>query len=486
LPQRPNILVFMTDQQHHATIEADSPLPMRNVLTLAERGLRLNRAFTPCPQCTPARASMMTGLYPHRHKLLTNSHSALSQRDALPPGIPTLGDVFREAGYRTACVGKWHVGLNSPADHGFEVPAAPRAKPKQATLTDQVMPIGEAAGPRPLAATSDQPAEQTGPFVVADDLVQLLEQHHAGGDSRPLFAFASCTPPHVPWYPPEPYASMVDPASLEEPASYRDDLSDKPLTYRHHTGINFANVGGNWSEFAKAKAKYFGVCRLIDDAFGRVLEALDRLNMAGNTLVVFTTDHGEMLGAHGLVGKNELACEELIRIPMVMAGPGIEPGATDVPVTLCDLFATFMAAAGIGDEPPADSRDFSALFTSTGRDELQTRPFEPVIIQHHGTSHLNAIRAIRTDKWKYTYRPHEIHELYDIENDPDELRNLIDDPALSDTLRELRFELLAWLRQRKDILFKGVASTFVHLYGWETVSQSAAYQDHPVGQAGRG
>ncbi len=451
---RPNILVFMTDQQHHATIGPDSLGATPNLNRLIAEGVRFENAFCPSPICTPSRSSFQTGVFPHQHKHIHNIHVGknLHINEDFPENTILLGEALQRAGYRTGYIGKWDSGLKkSPLDYGYEIYDHNPYGDRSYAAVHQRQHVRIPYEPNPkqslLSAETDEAPQDSGPFRVARKTVEVLKQWTATQD-RPFYLFASTLQPHVPWHCPESYAGKVDPASLPEPPSFRDDFHGRPLSYRRlYNGNNYCCPGLPWPEMARAISHYHGVISLIDDAFGLIVRTLEECGVLDNTLIVFTSDHGEFMGAHGLIGKNASLLEDIVRVPLVVSWPNrFKPAVRKEFVHLTDLFATIVSLAGADVPVPAVSRNMTPLLEGGCPAAFPDVAF----FEHHGSGSLTTVRGIRTNRMKYVYRPAEMDELYDLVNDPFEIHNLIDDPQYADALRGLKHQLLQWMQDTAD------------------------------------
>ncbi len=459
---RPNFLVFMSDQQLYSTVDAGSPCPTPNVGRLAERGVRFTHAFTPSPVCTPARANFLTGLEVHEHRLTHVNHANYHVVDDLADGVVTFAHVLSAAGYRCGYVGKWHVCRNKgPADRGFgefENAWDPRTA-RWPELSDEISPpvavtrgpgITPPAGKQPevnLAAVSSLPAEEGEAFKRAAAARDMLRRYAGAGG--PFCIYANVAAPHVPWLVPQGFAGRVDPGSVKLPESFGDDLADKPDPFRrHYNTFNFCPIEDR-ATARRALARYYEYTSVADAAFGLVLDELDRLGLAESTVVLYTSDHGEMAGAHGLFGKDDLLCDEVIRVPFVASWPGrFDTGARGEFVSLTDWFATICELAGARPEnPPRWSRSLVPLLE--GRSDPESFPPE-AFVQHFGNLEFNTVRCLRTDRWKYVWWANSSDELYDIEKDPFERRNLAADPAHREALVNMRDRLAARMAATRD------------------------------------
>jgi arylsulfatase A-like enzyme len=374
-----------------------------------------------------------------------NTHGT-DQEDYTIRGLETIGSALAAEGYKTVYAGKWHVGKTPPEEHGFQEILEPRAAGAKGTNSD-IVTITDRRGEEVLSATAGYPAEDAFVHRLAGSVNEWLERPEAG--EQPFLLMACCHEPHVPWVVPEPYASMYDPDSLPEWDSYGDSFHNKPLTYtKHYTKVNFCRLQNDWPRMARALAKYYGAVTMVDDAFGAILDKLEERGLMDDTIILFTSDHGELLGRHGLIGKNELALDDIIHIPFVFYSKGrFVPGSCDSFIQLCDVFNTVMELAGAKLRPQLDSRSLVPYLQ--GRPD-QADERDSVVIQHGGTTFPNAIRAIRNRTHKYVFRPHELDEFYDLTVDPSERINRINDPHYRQAVELMREQLLDWAEKTND------------------------------------
>lgn len=454
---RPDIIVFMTDQQHCRTVGNKSICKTPNLNALLGKGTFFDNAFCPTPICTPSRASCQTGLLPHQHRLVHNTHRNYHILEDLPDGSKTLGSVFSNAGYQTGYAGKWHVGKKkTPLDFGYNHFPQTRQHKADAKSYDDPVFVPGTSGKSIISAVSKTRKEDTEPFIVAeaaDSLIKDFSSH-----KEPFFLFVSTLSPHVPWICPEEYASLYDPGKIIVPGSYGRKMSGKPYSYEHHyNGHNDCRLFDDWKSVAKSIARYYGICTLIDDAFGALLESLRKNGRYDNTWIIFTSDHGEMLGGHGMIGKGEYLLDDLIRIPLGIKAPEGMPCRrhADEFVGLTDIFATLADAAGIKTEIPASSRSLLPLIGKPGSKEIFP---DEIVTEHHGSMFFNTVRALSTAEFKYVFRAHEEDELYDLKKDPEEIHNLVSDGNYSQVLLRMRKRLVEKMEESGDMAARGAAS----------------------------
>ncbi len=442
-------LIFMSDQQHAATCAPGTLVRTPHLSALAARGTTFHQAYCPTPVCTPARASCQTGLLPHQHELVHNTGKRVALVHELPARIPTLGDRMRQAGCRTAYVGKWHVGVQEGPDRrgydSYDTGQGNHDPQAAAPPLRDVLRIPGEGWRSVVAQTAAIDPSQTEPMQIAaaarTRLRALLAQ------PQPFLLFVSTVSPHVPWRCPESIAAHYRPQDIPRPASYDDPLPTTPTCYRRQLNMhNDTPVQGRWPEVAAALACYLGMCELVDHALGLLLNTLAESERGAQVGVMFMSDHGEMMGRHGRIGKGAYLYDDIIRIPLIVAPPG---GAalrqSQQMVSLCDVLATCLDGVADPADLPPTSRSLLPLTrdaAARGRDHL--------LLQHYGAGFHDCIRGLRTRRWKYVYRPNDQDELFDLERDPDERTNLALQPEHAVDLRALREQLVQQMQAVDD------------------------------------
>ena len=444
----PNLLFLITDQQRADTVEPGTPCSTPNIDTLAAAGTRFARCYAPNPICSPTRASLMTGLLPHSHGMVDTTHAVESYRAELKPGLLFWSQVLQAAGYHTAYFGKWHIERTNRLEaFGFETYDVAKYQQKLG-LVEQTAPLRlrgvvKHKGYRDflLYGVTEAPVENTPEYGLYSDGIQFLERAAREPD-RPWALFISTEAPHDPYVVPETYYRRYDPAGIPRPPSFDDDLADRPAIYRRMQGV-WRDL--SWSQFAEAIACYYAFCSLIDDQVGRIVAALRRLELEANTLIVFTSDHGDYMGAHRLMLKGIPAFDDVYRIPLVMKGPGIPAGRQiNQIVTLLDLAPTLVALT-TGREFAGHGRSLIPLWQSK-------RPDWPseALAECHGQRFYYTQRIIWRDNYKYIFNGFDEDELYDLTVDPFEMRNLAQDPAFRAILETLASRMWEIMRETGD------------------------------------
>lgn len=458
MTERPNILLFVSDQQQWQTVCGRGPARSPHVDRLAAEGLRFERPYATVALCCPSRAALISGQYPWHNGVLNQVHVPERTRADMAPDVRTYSQHLRDAGYRLGYTGKWHASWErTPLDFGFHDVLAPHGYnpatlravglPPERSSTDRNAIDVECSvtwpgdTPHPFYGINHAPEETTDAHVTTSAGLDLLERYSAAGQARPWFITINVTEPHDPYIPLAGYAAHYDPADVALPASWADTFVDKPYMNRRDAGLW---AGLSEEQVRAAIARYWAYCEQVDAQFGRVLAALDRTGQAENTLVVYTSDHGDLAGAHRQFIKGWQPYEETYRVPLVMRWPAAiaAGGVCDRLVQLHDLAHTFVDLAGAAPIVPADGRSLRPLL----RDPRGAAWEDVAFCCYYGGEFLYTQRMVITPRHKYVFNGFDRDELYDLERDPHELRNVADDPAygaVADDLRGLLYQRMA-------------------------------------------
>lgn len=446
MTQRPNILLLHSDQHRYdcVGVHGHPLLETPHLDRLAAEGTRFSHAFCPIPVCIPTRNSLIYGVWPTKHLAIANwgTEAPFPARQDLP-AWPAL---LAEAGYRLSLVGKWHVHpTRGPEAFGFHryVPLEEYRDWRVAQGLSRYLTENRYFGCTDREARPDQTQLAWG----ADRVIELL-QESAG---QQPFLIAWCTEePHLPSQPPEPYASLYPPERIPPWPSFPDPLVGKPYIQaqqRRTWGVD----GWSWERWAPIVSRYLGVVRLLDDQIGRILAALDDLGLTDNTLVIYTTDHGDMCGGHGMIDKHYVMYDDVTHVPLMLRWPGrVAAGAVcDAFVShSVDLAATLCDVAGIPAPKTFQGHSLMPLLagdSSGARDDIYATYFG----NQFG---LYSQRMVRDARWKYVYNATAEDELYDLDADPGEIHNRAPDPGSANELARLRQRLVAWMKATDDPL----------------------------------
>jgi arylsulfatase A-like enzyme len=471
-----NILFLMTDQHSVSTLGAyGNPVVRTPALDrLAATGTRFAQAFTPTAICTPARASLLTGAAPFRHKLLANYERNVGYLEDLAGDQVTFAGALDRAGWQLGLAGKWHGGVRrTAASYGFQGPTLngwhnPVDHPDYlAYLARHRLPpygiTGKIRGVMPngspgnlMAARLRQPAEATFEHYLADAAIEMMARFAA--DGRPFFLAAHFFGPHLPYIVPDEFFDLYDPGLVELPPSVAETFEHKPpVQWNYSAHWAYDTLDEDTSR--KLIAVYWGYVTLIDRELGRILDAADQLGLTGSTAVMMTADHGEFTGAHRLHDKGPAMYDEIYRIPALIRVPGAPAGQVrEEFVTLMDFTATILDLAGL---PTADAVDGRSLLPLVSGERRPRPPWrETMLAEFHGHHFPYPQRMLRTRTHKLVVNPESCNELYDLVRDPDELVNRIGDPDCAGVRQQLMAGLYRQLRDRGDNFYHWMTSMF--------------------------
>lgn len=448
-----NILMVVCDQERYDLLGSNGGnlCFTPNLDLFAAESLRFTQAYTPTGICSPTRASMLTGVYPHTHGMMNNCHGDDALQTELPPDFMTYPKYLNQHGYRLGYVGKWHVGKHlGPESQGFhdvygeayDVAAATGAlavkNPRYVQFAHDTM----------LASgILDGPIEQTESHVLADATIDLLHQYRHL--NQPFFLRLDFPGPHHPYVAPAQYASQYDPQTIPPWPNFPDPFSKKPPNHArqlNHRGVEH----WSWADWQPLVALYFAAMTHIDAEIGRVLATVKELGLWDETLIIHTADHGDMTGSHGMFNKGPQMYEEVYHIPLLIRDPKRTKPSTisQAMVRSMDLMPTLLEYAGIAVPDGLQARSFLSLLSEPDKDFLPE-----IFAEYHGDEWgLYSARMIKTKEHKFVYNPQANDELYDLSKDPYELHNVIDEPCYQDIRLDLERRLSHYLQETKDPL----------------------------------
>ena len=429
-----NLLIIMSDEHQARALGSagHSIVQTPNLDALAARGLRFTRACTPSPICVPARASFATGRHVHELRLWDNAMPYAGQ-------VPGWGHALQAAGVPVESIGKLHYRrAGDPA--GFDTEHIPMMvaggvgmvwasirREGERVVRDERM-LGEYIGPGESDYTRYDEA------VTARAERWLAER---AGTGRPWCLFVGFVAPHFPLVVPRSWFDLY-PADRLPPVKLhpRDGHPRHPWVEAQNAFSDTESRFSDEAERLAAMSSYYGLCSFLDHNVGRVLKALEDAGAGGTTTVVYTSDHGDNVGARGLWGKSNLY-EEAAAVPLIMAGPGIGPGVCKTPVSLIDLSETVIEHFGTrlaGERPGRSLRAIAAQVVDHDR---------AVFSEYHAAGAVSGAFMLRTGRWKYIHYVGFEPELFDLEADREETTSLAADPVFADVVESLDGRLRA-------------------------------------------
>lgn len=491
--KRPNILLITSDQQHYNTIGAfNSEISTPNLDRLVKEGTTFSRAYCPNPTCTPTRASIITGQYP-------SQHGAWTLGTKLPESVQTIGDILLDNNYRTSLIGKAHFQplrgneefpsieaypLSNDLDfwrefdqefYGFEHVELARNHTVEFLVGQHYAIWMEENGLdnwrdyfQPPVGNLDSDQKRTWPIPeeyhydkwIADRTNAMLEEYKRSGDN--FFMWASFLDPHPPYFVPEPWDTMYDPDEItvsgmvagehdKNPPHFKLTQERSPDFSKYHEdgqgahGLHSHHIDRD--ELKKDVATYYGMISLMDKYIGKILDKLEELDLAEDTIVIFTTDHGHFIGQHGLIAKGPFHYEDMIRVPLIVRYPDMIPSGriSEAMQSLVDLAPTMLSFLNLPIPRTMTGVDQSDVWRSK-----KDRARDHIVCENHHQPTTVHLKTYVDKRYKITvYYNQEYGELFDLKEDPNEVNNLWDDPEYEDLKSELLLKFL-WAEMGKE------------------------------------
>ena len=432
---KPNILIFMVDQLN-GTLFPDGPadwLHTPNLRALAQRSTRFRNAYTASPLCAPGRASFMSGQLPSATRVYDNAAEFASS-------IPTYAHHLRRAGYQTCLSGKMHF-VGPDQLHGFEERLTTDIYPPDFGWTPDYRKPGERIDwwyHNMGSVTGAGVAEITNQMEYDDEVAyhatRKIYDLGRGHDDRPWCLTVSFTHPHDPYVARRKYWDLYEECEhLLPPVPAMDYEDHDPHSKRIFDANDWRSFDITEEDIRRSRRAYFANISYLDDKIGEVMEALRGTRAEEDTIILFVSDHGDMLGERGLWFKMSFF-EGSARVPLMISAPQMAPGLIETPVSNIDICPTLCDLAGVSMEEVMPWTTGESL-VPLGQGGART---SPVAMEYAAEASYSPMVALRAGRWKYTNCALDPEQLFDLHADPHELTNLADDPAHIDTLERFR------------------------------------------------
>ncbi|WP_414664766.1 sulfatase family protein [Horticoccus sp. 23ND18S-11] len=439
---RPNIILLLPDQMRASAmgVAGNPDVQSPHIDQMAREGIRFKRTYANVPVCCPARAILLTGTYPHVNGMMAND---LRLRES----ETTIAELLRDAGYRTGFVGKWHLD-GGPREPGF-IPPGPRRQGFEFWAAyechhQHFLPYYFRDTPEMILVRKFEPEAS------CDFAVEFIKAQPAG---RPFFLMMQMGPPHDPYGAPDEYMKRYDPEKITPPKSWQPNSEIQParnaIPPRYQRpdlpGGSYVRTGGK-----EEIAAYYAAITAIDDQVGRLLQTLKETGQDENTIILFTSDHGDMLGSHGMRRKRK-PHEESAGVPGIIRWPAKIPAGrvVDTLFSHVDMPATLLGLAGLTVPKHMQGADLSRVArgeTTAGPDAVLLQIFVP----YRPDQITRPWRGVITDRYTYARYENEPWVLFDHQRDPHQMNNLAADPAHARIRGELEARLAALMAAKGD------------------------------------
>lgn len=442
-----NILFISTDQFRYDCVGYAEEYPVKtpNLNMLCKEAVRFRHSYSPLPTCCPARQSLLCGKRAERFGALWNYDQGIPVQTVNRDTFSWAGELKKE-GYMNGYIGKWHVHPElTPLDFGYdEYVSVEQLETRMMERNPGVFYKkgfeGEVS-PYPL---EDSPTHQT-----ADEVIRFIKKY----EGQKWHVKMDFSEPHLPCRPSEPYATMYQDSDVVKWKSFEDKLINKPYIQKQML-FNWDKEQLTWEECREMVKLYYGYITQVDDAIGKVLDFLKKSGHWKDTIIIFTSDHGDMCGDRRMMDKHYVMYDSVVRVPLIIRYPQMKSDGRvcdDLVVNMLDLVPTILEMAGCC--VPEDLDGISLMPIIRKESSCKKRPY--VLSTYNGQQFgLYCQRMIRNKKWKYIWNATDVDELYDMENDPYEMTNLTGDKRYSQILSELRKDMIEELDRVDDFMIK--------------------------------
>lgn len=490
----PNIIFILADHQlfHGHSNLGNNKIKRPYFDSFAKEGTVFKNAYSVCPLCTPARRTMLTGLYPHNHKEIhCNWHQPFTEA--------TYMDILATGGYKNYYYGKWHAGEDTPFEHsctGFCPKGNSYGNPytspeykqylKNNNLPEPTIDIDQnfceayrypdvahgtiykqdkAACNEDMSGTLLSPKETHESFFISSMVCDKIKEISEEKSSEPFSISVNFWAPHQPYFPTKEYLDMYNPDEIQVYPSFNENVKvTKPSIYDYNRYRDMSKdeeliypSAFDWKKWQKVIAHAYAQSTMVDEAAGKILETLKKYGMDKDTIVIWTADHGDALASHG--GNFNKGCylsEEVLRIPMAVRYPDVVPAnkVCDTIVGNVDIAPTIIDAANL---PSPHKMDGVSLIKSANDCHDKKRTY--IVSETYGLFIKHFGRALIKNNIKYIYNMDNQDELYDLAKDPYEMKNLIDSDEYAEVLLELRSDMKDFAHEHNDEFLKSICNT---------------------------
>lgn len=437
--KNPNIILFLADQHRYdcTGYAKKYPVSTPNIDKTGEKGAVFTHAFTPTPVCAPARQAILSGRRPESFGALWNYN--FIKTNTLMPSDSCFPRELAAKGYRNIFIGAWDGSTEPPEKFDLE---------HRHKNSDYAAYIAEK---HPQIEYKNGYFGEKSPLPLSDSRVnwyvdKAVEELQTLSESQnPWFLWLDIVDPHLPCRPSPPFSEMYENAPIPQWDGFGDDFAEKPYIQKQQL-YNWGLESMEWRDWEPTVKHYYSMISQVDDAFGRLCRTVEEMGLSDNTVIIYTSDHGDMCGSHGMIDKHYVLYDDVCRVPLVIKYPGAAEGViADQFVSNClDIAPTIGEIAGF--ELDCHGKSLLPLV----RGEPQARDEYTVSAANGQQFGSYTQRSIRTKKYKYILNLTDTDEFYDLETDPGELKNLINDPQFDPIVAEMRKQLKAELLRCKD------------------------------------
>ena len=441
---KPNIIFLIEDQLQKGVFDRDSGCILPNLHALMEDSVVFDRAYASNAICSPSRASLLTGTLPHVHGMVDCTHTVPAYRAEFDDRLDTLTAALHDEGYHVSYYGKWHIERTHQLEKfGIDAYETEMHIPGfHVTMEDWVTLQTPGYSDKMVCGVFAEGADNTEEHYIYEKAMADMEQNR--GKGKPFCTFISTYAPHDPYCVPREIYDLYENVPIQLPKSYRDPMDDKPAVYRRMRSC-LANL--TEEEYRKARRCYYSYCTLVDRQVGKLVQYLKEKNLYENTLIVCMSDHGDMMGAHGLMMKSVEPFEEIYHIPLVMKLPAQERAGQHMGfyINNYEIAPTVLELTGCR---PLQGDQVGVSMVPWMNGEKTDGHY--AFAEFFGQRYAFTQRIYWQDDLKYVFNAFDEDELYDLKADPDELMNLKDHPAYQERKKQLCEQMWQKIKDSED------------------------------------
>lgn len=433
-----NVIFLISDQmQRHAVLE-DPICQMDGLRRLCQEGVEFPNAHTVSPICSPARASLITGKLPHNHGMVDCTHTVPEYRAEYDKTSRSLPNILKDNGYHISYYGKWHIERSyNLEEFGIDEYETEKVIPKSKTTPlSRIIIKTKGYKDSTICGVYEEDESQSEEHYIYNKTMAFIDNHLESKDTcdKPFCSFISTYAPHDPYVVPKQVFDLYEGADILLPEDWEDEKTQRPMIYHRLHEV--------WRNLTQEQIKniircYYSSCTLVDIQLRRLILFLEARGIYQDTMIVFLSDHGDMVGAHGLFCKGVTAFEQQYSIPLVMKFPQARYAGLKCMAyaDTCDVLPTVLDELDIPALDDIDGKSLLPFFSA------KPSLFSYTVAEFFGQRYSYTQRVIWSDGFKYVFNAFDYDELYDLKNDPKETNNLVNDPKL-DTLKEKLVSLM--------------------------------------------
>ncbi|MER2490793.1 sulfatase-like hydrolase/transferase [Catenovulum sediminis] len=460
--KKENVLIIMFDDMRFDTFSyRGGPVNTPNIDNLASQSIRFDNAMTTTGLCSPSRAAFFTGRWGHKTGLDDNLDIYRTRLDELNPDEGGLIERAKDAGYYVGYVGKWHLGHQGVKLRGADYVSDDHEHHAKRFQRNWVPYSTESEVDGYKAGKLGKNGEKTSYYQTLPGTYETSHTAHlvhqaeemmalSTQQDKPFFGVVSFHQPHPPYRVPEPYASMFDPEKIKLPPNFGPSQDKRPLgqdrvLWPWHDVSHMTEM-----DWRKAHAFYYGAIAMVDRVIGELIQSAKEQGLYDDLTIVFVGDQGSMLGEHGLFDKMPYAYDELMRIPLLVRSPDHQAKIVNRQVSLIDVAPTLGEVMQLENDGDVDGHSLIPLMAQGDKAEAG-QPDTAFYAYEWYNGAWYGIKAIRTPEYKFVWNPGEsVDELYDLKNDPYEMKNLIADQSKQTVIADLVKQLAAEMARTED------------------------------------